>query len=107
MALFAHAYLLEYGTACHNLVFPVHGQNSGTLSSKPGRAACRLPRVTRACAVCKAMLFSQEKKKQAAGPNSLGATLSLRARIRAPASVFLFLFFFPFVFCFSFLPLVF
>ena len=39
------------------------------------------------CAVCNAMLCILKKKEQAAGPNSLDATLSLRTRVRAPASV--------------------
>ena len=44
------------------------------------------------CAVCtgKAMLFFLKQKKQPAGPNSLGATLSLRTRVRTPARVHLF-----------------
>ena len=43
---------------------------------------------------------SERKKKQAAGPSSLGATLSLRTRVRAlrRALLFSFFLFFPFVF---------
>ena len=45
-----------------------------TVSSKFGRAACRVPCVTRACAVRNAMLSPPPKKKEAVGPNGLGAT---------------------------------
>ena len=69
--ILAHTYLFESGTACHDSAFPVQRQVWGTLSSMFGRAACRVPCVTRACAVCNAMLFFSKKKKQAAGPSSL------------------------------------
>ena len=71
LVFFAHTYLYENGTTCHNSGFPVQGQVWGTFSFKFGCAACRVPCVTRACAVCNAMLFFSKKKKQAAGPSSL------------------------------------
>ena len=43
VGVFAHSYLVENGTACKNSGFPVQGQVWGTLSSKFGRAACRVP----------------------------------------------------------------
>ena len=44
LEFFAHTYLFENGTACHNSDFPVHGQVWCALSSKSGPAA--------PCAVC-------------------------------------------------------
>ena len=44
---FAHTYLFENGPACHNSGFPVQGKVWGTLPSTFGRAACRVPCVTR------------------------------------------------------------
>ena len=38
-----HIYLFEDGTGCRNSGFSMHGQIWGTLSSKVGRAACRVP----------------------------------------------------------------
>ena len=71
--LILRTYLFENGTACRNSGFPVLGLFRGTLSSKLGRDACRVPCVKRACAACNAMLFffPNKKQKQAAGPNSL------------------------------------
>ena len=48
------------------------------------RAACSVSRVHVPCAM---RCFFSNKKTQAAGPNRLGATLSLRTRVQAPASV--------------------
>ena len=75
VGVFAHTYLVENGTACRNSEFPVKEQVWGTLSSKFGRAACREPCATRACAVGIAILLSY--KKQAARPNCLGQMLML------------------------------
>ena len=61
---FAQRYLFENGTACHNSGFLVQGQVWGTLSSKFGSVACRVPCVTRACAECNAMFFSLKKKQK-------------------------------------------
>ena len=57
-------------TACHNSGFPVQGQVWGTASSKFGRAACRVPCVTRACAVCNAMLFFSKEQETKTGRRS-------------------------------------
>ena len=65
LVFFAHAYLIENGTACHNSEFPVQGQDWGKSSSKLERAACRAPCVTHACAVCRKMgFFSKEEKNR-------------------------------------------
>ena len=96
---FVHTCLFQNGTACPNYECPVQGQVWGTLSSKFGGAACRVSCVTRACAVCNAMFFFFNKN-QAAGPNSLGASLTLRTRVRAPASVSCLFFFACFFFAF-------
>ena len=48
--------------------------------------------------VCNTHDTFSRKKKEAAGPNRLGATLSLRTRVRDPASVRFAFFFFPFGF---------
>ena len=40
---FIRAYLVANGMVCRNSGFPVQGQVWGTLSSKFGRAACRVP----------------------------------------------------------------
>ena len=68
--LLIHTYLVENGTACRKSGFPMQGQVWGILSSKFGRSACRVPCVTRACAVCNATFrFLFSKKEQAACPN--------------------------------------
>ena len=56
--VFAPTYLVEHGTACHNSGFPGQRQVSGTISSKFGRSACRVPWATRAFPLCNAILFS-------------------------------------------------
>ena len=73
--------IYENGTTCHNSGFPAQGQVWGTLSSKFGCGACRVP--------CDEMPFiSKKKKKQAADRNSLvGAILSSRTPVRTPACV--------------------
>ena len=93
----AHTHLFENGPICHNSGFPVRGQVWGTPSSKFGRDAYRVPCATRAYAVCNAMFIFSLPKKQAVGPNSLGATLSLRTQVRVLASVSFF--FSSLVFC--------
>ena len=60
--LMSYVYVVENSTTCRNSGFPVQGQVWATLSSKFGRAACRVPYGTHACAPCNAILFSRKKK---------------------------------------------
>ena len=62
LVCFAHTYLYENGTACHNSGFPVQGQVWGIQSFKFGCSACRVPCFTRACAVWNEMIFFLKKK---------------------------------------------
>ena len=91
--LLIHTYLVENGTACRKSGFPMQGQVWGILSSKFGRSACRVPCVTRACAMCSAIRFPRKKENPAAaGSDNLGATSSLRRRVRDSASIIFFSF---------------
>ena len=56
--------------------------------------------------VCNTHDTFSRKKKEAAGPNRLGATLSLRTRVRDPASVRFAFFFFRLAFLCSFFSFV-
>ena len=76
-------YLFENGAACHNSGFPVAGTGLGYTIIQ---VWARVPCVTRACAVDNEILILLYKKK-AAGPKSLGPTLSLGTRVRATTSV--------------------
>ena len=58
----APTYLVENDAACHNSGFPAQGQFWGTLSSKLGRAMCRVRCHVCMCLVYNALLFSQKNK---------------------------------------------
>ena len=82
----------------------VQGQAWGTLSSMFGRAAYRVPCVTRACTVCNAMFFFsiQQKKSGCRSINSLGVTFWVEdARSSRGKRSFVCLFFFFFSHLFS------
>ena len=69
-------------------------------SSKFGRAACRVPRVTRACAACNAIIFSF--KKTGRRSKLLGYTFQFEDSSSSPGKRFYFFsFFFFFRLCFS------
>ena len=106
---FAHhnTYLFENSTVCHNSGCPVQGQVWGAFDSPSLGAlgaSCRVSRVHVPCVMrcffCSHFFFFV---KQTAGPNGLGATLSLTTRVRAPASKRFFCFF-SFAFYISFFP---
>ena len=54
---FADTRLVENCRVCRHSGFPVQGQVWGTISSRFGRVACRVPCVTHACAVRNAIVF--------------------------------------------------
>ena len=78
------------GSLCRDRFGVQHHPSLGVL-----RAVCRVSRVHVPCVMRCFFSRKNKKQKQAADPNSLGGTFSLRTRVGAPASV-------PFSFFFSF-----
>ena len=106
LVFFAHTYLVEKGTACRNSGFLVQGQTWGTFSYEFGRAACRMPCVTRACAVRTLMLPPPQKKKGRRFKLS-GCNFVFEDASSSPVKRFFFLFLFVCPFFFPFFPYVF
>ena len=77
-------------------MLPGQGRVWGNSSSVFGRAVYRVRYVTCASAVCTAMFFSQNLKKQSAGPNGLGI-FEFENASSSPGNFFFFFFPPPFV----------
>ena len=95
--------VVTLGSLCRDRFGVQHHPSLGVL-----RAVCRVSRVHVPCVMRCFFSRKNKKQKQAADPNSLGGTFSLRTRVGAPASVpfsfffsFAFFFFFPVVFNFK------